>query len=480
MNTTSVPGQKAKYAWSDIDRAEPPKRPASDRVADFRQTHLPYDEATAQAQASRCIQCPNPRCVEACPLGTPIHELLGLIADGQFKEAAELMFVTHSIPELASHVCVGGRVCEQACILAAKAEPVPIRALTRFLLDYGWKHGLAEPAIEPDKGQTVAVIGSGIGGLVTADTLSRQGYAVTVFDSRQKPGGRVMNGLPGFRVDKELVERRLELLRRRGIHFRMGVNFGQDVKLSDLRREFDAVFLGFGLADVMSLKVPGANLKGVYQAFPFIIQNTQPACGTAAGTKTGQPIMDVRGKRVVVLGGGDTAMDVLRIAIRLGAASALCVYRRNEASLPADAEEYDDAREEGAKFMFLSQPVAVIGNPAGEVTGIRCVHMEAGEPDDSGRTNVKPITGSEFDTPADVVFVAYGFDVPRLPQTEDFAKLSVDGRGCLVVDANQMTNFPGVFASGSIVRGPAPLSDVVRGARKTAAAMDAWLTAKRS
>ena len=193
MNPITLPGWKAKYAWSDIDRAEPPKRPATDRVSDFQQTHLPYDEATARAQASRCIQCPNPRCVEACPLGTPNHELLALIADGQFKEAAELLFVNHSIPELASHVCVGGRVCEQACILAGKSDPVPIRALTRFLLDYGWKHGLAEPAVEHSTGQSVAVIGSGIGGLVTADTLSRRGYAVTVFDSRLKPGGRVMN-----------------------------------------------------------------------------------------------------------------------------------------------------------------------------------------------------------------------------------------------------------------------------------------------
>jgi len=479
MNPTSVPSQKAKYAWSDIDRAEPPKRPATDRVSDFQQTHLPYDEATAREQASRCIQCPNPRCVEACPLGTPIHELLSLIADGQFKEAAELLFVTHSIPELASHVCVGGRVCEQACILAAKSDPVPVRALTRFLLDYGWKHGLAEPAVEPAKPQTVAVIGSGIGGLVTADTLSRKGYAVTVFDSRLKPGGRVMNGLPGFRVDKELVERRLQLLKQRGIHFRMGVNFGQDVKLSDLRREFNAVFIGFGLADAMPLKVPGADLKGVYQAFPFVIQNAQPACGPVAGTKSSQPAVELQGKRVVVLGGGDTAMDVLRIAIRRGAASALCVYRRNEASLPADAEEYADACEEGARFMFLSQPVAVLGNKNGEVTGVRCVRMEAGERDDTGRARVKPVAGSEFEGPADAVFVAYGFDVPRLPQTDDFATLSVDGRGCLAVDANQMTNFPGVFASGSIVRGPAPLSDVVRDARKTAAAMDAWLAARR-
>jgi glutamate synthase (NADPH/NADH) small chain len=470
MNPSSSPGGKAKYAWSNIDRAEPPKRPATDRVSDFRQTHLPYDEATARAQASRCIQCPNPRCVEACPLGTPNHELLALIADGQFKEAAELLFVNQSIPELASHVCVGGRVCEQACILAGKSDPVPIRALTRFLLDYGWKHGLAEPAVEHTTGQSVAVIGSGIGGLVTADTLSRRGYAVTVFDSRLKPGGRVMNGLPGFRVDKELVERRLESLKRRGIRFQMGVTFGQNVKLSELRREFDAVFLGFGLADAMPLDVPGAELRGVYQSFPYVSQNALPA---------GQPSVDVRGKRVAVLGGGDTAMDVLRIAIRRGAAAALCIYRRGEASLPADAEEYEDAREEGAQFMFLSRPVAVLGNAAGEVTHVRCIRMETGELDISGRRSIKPVAGSEFDVPADVVFVAYGFTVPRLPDSDDFGKLSLDGRGCLQVDANRMTNLPGVFASGSIVRGPAFLSDVVRDARKTADAIDSHLKGRR-
>jgi glutamate synthase (NADPH/NADH) small chain len=470
MNPSSSPGGKAKYAWSNIDRAEPPKRPASARVSDFRQTHLPYDEATARAQASRCIQCPNPRCVEACPLGTPNHELLALIADGQFKEAAELLFVNQSIPELASHVCVGGRVCEQACILAGKSDPVPIRALTRFLLDYGWKHGLAEPAVEHTTGQSVAVIGSGIGGLVTADTLSRRGYAVTVFDSRLKPGGRVMNGLPGFRVDKELVERRLESLKRRGIRFQMGVTFGQNVKLSELRREFDAVFLGFGLADAMPLDVPGAELRGVYQSFPYVSQNALPA---------GQPSVDVRGKRVAVLGGGDTAMDVLRIAIRRGAAAALCIYRRDEASLPADAEEYEDAREEGAQFMFLSRPVALLGNAAGEVTQVRCIRMETGELDISGRRSVKPVAGSEFDVPADVVFVAYGFTVPRLPDSDDFGKLSLNGRGCLQVDANRMTNLPGVFASGSIVRGPAFLSDVVRDARKTADAIDNHLKGRR-
>jgi glutamate synthase (NADPH/NADH) small chain len=488
MNPSPSPAWKAKYAWSEIDRAEPPKRPATDRVSDFQKVCGSYDEATARAQASRCIQCPNPSCVEACPLDSPIPELLSLTADGQFKEAAELLFVTHSIPELASHTCVGGRLCERVCVLAGKSDPVPIRAITRFLLDYGWKHGLAEPAVERPKGQSVAVIGSGIGGLVTADALSRRGYAVTVFDSRQKPGGRMMNGLPGFRVDKELVERRIELLKQRGIHFRMGVIFGQDVKLTDLQREFDAVCLGFGRTDAMPLDVPGAELRGVCEAFPFVSQNAPSTCASAenrsnhrtAGTTTDQPPVNVRGRRVVVLGGGDTAMDVLRIAIRRGAADALCIYRRDEASLPADAEEYANAREEGARFSFLSQPVAVIGNAAGEVTHVRCIRMEPAEPGSAGRLGIKPVAGSEFNVPADVVFVAYGFTAPKLPGSADFAVLTLNERGCLKVDGNQMTNLPGVFAGGTIVRGPVPLVDVVRDARQAATAINCYLTARRT
>jgi glutamate synthase (NADPH/NADH) small chain len=206
----------------------------------------------------------------------------------------------------------------------------------------------------------------------------------------------------------------------------------------------------------------------------------QDRSGLAAAAKTDQSAVDVRGKRVVVLGGGDTAMDVLRIAIRRGASDALCLYRRDETCLPADAEEYANAQEEGARFLFLSQPVAALGNAAGEVTHVRCIRMELAGPDGAGRPAVKPVAGSEFNVPADAVFVAYGFTAPRLPDSDDFARLSVDGHGCLQVDANQMTNFPGVFAGGSIVHGPAPLVQVVRDARKAAVAIDGYLKARRS
>jgi len=480
MKPNPQPNIAPKHAWLAVDRVEPPTRPVENRLHDFGQTHLPYDEATARDQARRCIQCPNPVCVSACPTATPIVELLALTADGQFREAAELLFNAHSIPEIASHTCIRGRACERSCLLIAKTDALPIRAITRFLVDYGWKHGLVEPAIDPANGLSVAVVGSGIGGLVTADLLSRHGYAVTVFDSRQKPGGRVMNGLPGFRVDKELAEKRITLLRQRGIRFQMGVSFGQSVGLSDLRREFDAVFLGFGLADVLPLTIPGAGLRGVFQAFPYVCQNALPTCRPANGVGVGQKIIDVCGKRVVVLGGGDTAMDVLRIALRNGAAEARCIYRRDLTNCPADLESYEDAREEGAEFSFLTRAVALRGNPAGMITHVRCVKMELSDPDATRRQTVREVPDSEFEIPADVVFVAYGFTAPKLPQTDDFATLATDGRGRLMVDQQRMTNLPGVFAGGSIVRGSASLCHVVLDARQAATNIHSYLKSSRA
>jgi glutamate synthase (NADPH/NADH) small chain len=472
MNANASGSGQAKFAWSEIPRTEPPKRSVPERLGDFHEIDIPYDEDTVRAQASRCIQCPNANCITACPLGTPIVDLMALTADGQFKEASEMLFASCSLPEVSSHICIGGRICETVCVLAGRSDPIPVRSIARFLLNYGWKHGLAEPPLSPPKGKRVAVLGSGICGLVAADMLSRLGYALTVMDSRQLPGGRVINGLPGFRVDKVMVNRRLELLRQRGVQFRMGLVWGEQVKLSELRREFDAVFLGFGQADAVPLEVPGADLNGVYPADLFV---PQPEGG---GVET-SPV-DLHGRRVVVLGGGDTAMDALRVALRRGASAAVCIYRRDQRSMPADAEEYANAREEGAHFIFLSQPVALIGNAAREVTHVRCVRMEAGKPDWAGRLAVKPIPGSEFDVPAEVVPVAYGYTAARLPRANGFGDLAVSERGLLLVDANQMTNLPGVFAGGSIVHGSGPLAQTVRDARTAAAAIDSYLAARSS
>ncbi|HVZ63085.1 MAG TPA: FAD-dependent oxidoreductase [Lacunisphaera sp.] len=475
MTAPSALTGKAKYAWSEIDRMEPPLRPVADRVADFREAVGDYDEATAREQARRCIQCPNPTCVAACPLNCAIPELLALTADGQFREAAELFFSTHYFPELASHACVGGRVCERDCILAGKSDAVPIRAITRFLLHYGWKHGLAEPALAPPKPQRIAVLGSGICGMVAADALTRRGYAVSVFDSRRTPGGRMMNGLPGFRMDREMVAQRVALLQRRGVEFHMGVAFGPEVKLSDLRREFDAVFLSFGHAEAVPLETPGAGLRGVYPAMVFLTENAGVGCGGMDGHMTPA---DFRGQRVVVLGAGDTAMDVLRTAIRLGAADALCLCRREERAMLADAEEYARAREEGARFLFSTQASAVLGDVDGRVFGVRCVKTEAPPVKGVLRPPVQSVPQSETDLPADAVFVAYGFKAPQLPQSDDFARLALDARGHLEVTAEHMTNLPAVFAGGAILRGTATMVELVLDARKAADGIDRYLAAR--
>lgn len=472
MDPASTPARNPKYAWRDVARAEPPKRAAGDRISDFKDIYQPYDEWIASEQASRCIQCPNPTCVEACPLGSPIPELLGLTADGRYLEAAQLLFSTHSMPELFVHVCAGERLCEAACLLGAKSDAVPIAAVARFLLDFGWKHGFAEPPLALTTGQRVAIVGAGLCGLIGADELSRSGHAVTVFDSYLKPGGRLVNGLPGFRVDKTLIEQRVALLRHRGVDFRMGVVCGRDLTLRELRQNFDATFFGLGRADPMPLEIPGAQLRGVHQAYPFVLQNSPDA-------PVDSPRVEVRGRRVVVLGGGETAVDAVRVAIRCGAAEATCVYRREADDMPCGPKEFNNAIEEGARFVFRSQAAAVLSDPAGAVAGVRFTRTEPGECDESGRRAVVPIAGAEFEIEADVVLVAQGFAPPTLAHCDEFAELAMDAHGLLVVDANQMTNIPGVFAGGSIVRGSVPLVEVVRDARKAVAAIDRYLADRR-
>lgn len=473
MDPQTAPSRNPKYAWRDVARAEAPKRAVSDRIADFRATYRPYDAATAAEQASRCIQCPTPACVEACPLGTPIPDLLRLTSDRRFAEAAELLLASNSMPELFVHVCAGDRVCEAACVLAEKSGPVAISAIGRFVLDYGWNHGLFEPPVDPPTGRRVAVVGAGLCGLVAADELSRRGHAVTVFDEHRLPGGRLVNGIPGFRVDRELIERRVQLLAQRGVVFRTGVICGRDLKLGQLRRDFDAVFFGFGRANPVQLDIPGAKLHGVRQAYPFVLRHTSDATLQT-------PPVSVFGRRVVVLGGGETAVDALRVAIRCGAGEAVGLYRRDEADMPANPAEVASAEEEGVRFLFFVQPLAIIGDSAGEVTHVRCVMTTPGQPDESGRPGVVSVAGSEFDLPADIVLVAYGYTPPKLTRVDEFAELAVDERGFLVVDAELMTNIPGVFAGGSVVHGPEPLIDVVRDAREAAVAIGRYLERRES
>ncbi len=460
-----------KYAWQAIARTAPPKRPAAERVCDFREIYDNFDEATVRAQASRCIQCPDPLCVQGCPLANRIPEWLTLAAQGLFLEASALSRSTSNMPEICSRVCPQERLCEGSCILNSKSDPVAIGAVERFINEFAFRARAVEMVRAPANGFRVAVIGSGPGGLACADELAQRGYAVTVFESLLLPGGLLVNGIPAFKLEKSIVARRVDLLAKNGVTFRLGVHVGRDVSLTELRRDHHAIFLGVGAQQSKPLDVPGAGLTGVLPALPFLVQkNVGPEF-------VDFPFIDVTGKRVAILGGGDTAMDCLRTALRSGAASAVCLYRRDLANMPGSRKEYANALEEGAQFQFLTNPLALEGDAAGAVATVRCVRMELGAADASGRRKPRPVPGSEFTVPADLVLVAYGFDPVPFPAGSDLAAIATNSWGGVVVDANQMTSVPGVFSGGDSVRGPSLVVHAVRDARKAALGIDRFLMA---
>jgi glutamate synthase (NADPH/NADH) small chain len=472
MPTAPEHPANSKHAWAEIERATPAKRPASERIGDYREIYAFFDEASARAQASRCIECPEPLCAQACPLTNRLPEWLGLAAQGRFLEAAEICRTTSNLPEICARVCPQERLCEGSCILGGKTEPVAIGALERFVNEYAFWHDGVEVVQAPPNGRSVAVIGSGPGGLACADELAKLGYRVVVFEAQLLPGGLLVNGIPAFKLEKSVIARRVELLGRRGVEFQLGVTIGRDKTLADLRRDFDAVFLGVGAQKPKAADVPGEQLAGVVAALPFLIQKNVDSALMAF------PPVDVVGKRVAVLGGGDTAMDCLRTAVRAGALSAVCLYRRDLANMPGSRKEYANALEEGAQFQFLTNPVEIVGDSAGAAAAVRCVRMELGEPDASGRRKPLPVPGSEFTVPADIVLVAYGFDPVPFPPGSDLAQITVNDWGGIVVDKQQMTSVPGVFSGGDSVRGPSLVVHAVRDARKAANGIHRYLSAK--
>lgn len=454
--------QLEKYGWSLIHRAAPPKRAADERVCDYQEIYREYDEETVRAQAARCIQCPTPGCVQGCPLNNRIPEWLALAAAGEFLEAAAVSRSTSNMPEICSRVCPQEKLCEGSCILNARSDPVAIGAVERFINEYAFRHAAPELVQAVPNGRRVAVIGSGPGGLACADELAKAGCAVTVFESLLLPGGLLVNGIPSFKLEKHIVSRRVDLLSRRGVEFRLGVRVGWDVSLEGLRARYDAVFLGIGAQKPKPLDIPGAGLRGVVDALPFLVPKN-----VDSPLAEGDPI-DVAGKRVAVLGGGDTAMDCLRTALRSGASEVTCLYRRDLANMPGSRKEYANAIEEGARFQFLTNPTELLDDGSGTVAGVRCVRMELGAPDASGRRKPRAVPGSEFTLAADVVLVAYGFDPVPFPEGSDFNRLEFDDWDGIRVDAQQMTSLPGVFAGGDSVRGPSLVVHAVRDGRRAA------------
>ena len=324
---------RTKYGWTEIARTNPPKRPATERVHDFCEIVQLFSEQAVREQACRCLYCPEPLCVEGCPLHNRIPEWIALAAEGAFAEAAAISQSTSNMPEICSRVCPQERLCEGACILNARSEPVTIGAIEKFINEYALTHNPPNITTAPANGFRVAIVGSGPAGMACADELAKLGYAVTVFEAQSTAGGLLVNGIPGFKLEKPIVARRIAMLERRGVHFELNTKVGRDISYSELKNRFDAMFLGVGAQQAKPAAIPGEDINGVHAAIPFLIQYNSP------GLFEGQRI-DVRNKRVAVLGGGDTAMDCLRTALRAGAAEAVCIYRRDLANMPGSRKGY--------------------------------------------------------------------------------------------------------------------------------------------
>ncbi len=440
------------FHYLEVPRRDPAKRAVDERVVQFREIYHRFDADSAAAQAQRCLHCGNPYCQWSCPVHNHIPHWLKLAQEGRLERAVELCHETNPLPEVCGRVCPQDRLCEGACTLEDGFGAVTIGAIERYItdtaLDQGWRPDLS--GVRPS-GRRVAVVGAGPAGLACADLLARGGVAPTVFDRHPEIGGLLTFGIPEFKLEKGVMRRRREIFAAMGIEFRLHTEIGADVAFATLLADFDAVFLGMGTYRAIRGGLAGEALDGVYQALPYLISSSRSALGLP---QLPPGPIDLRERRVVVLGGGDTAMDCNRTAIRQGARSVACAYRRDEANMPGSRREVANAREEGVQFLWNRQPVEIMG--IRRVEAVRLVQTRLGEPDEHGRRRPEAVAGSDEVLPCERVIVAFGFQ-PSPPDWLAEFGIATDPGGRVAVGRNgalplQTTN-PGVFAGGDMVRG---------------------------
>ena len=459
-----------------VDRAQtyPVKRSADLRAEDFREIADRYPVPGAEAQAGRCSQCGVPYCSVHCPLHNHIPDWLRLTAEGRLREAYELSNATSTMPEICGRICPQDRLCEGNCVIEFSGHgAVTIGAVEKFITDTAWENGWVEPLVPGRaRGQSVGVIGAGPAGLTAAEYLRGNGYDVHVYDRHDRAGGLLTYGIPGFKLEKPVVMRRIERLAAAGIVFHQGFAVGVDATLDDLRGRHDAVLIATGVYRARALDVAGADTDGVVAALDYLIASNRKGFGDDVPAFD-DGTLSAAGKHVVVVGGGDTAMDCVRTAIRQGAASVKCLYRRDRANMPGSQREVANAEEEGADFVWLSQPAAI------EPGAVRLHRMRLGAPDASGRRAPEQDPGGEVSVPAAMVIKALGFDAEDLPSLFGAAGLGVSRWGTVLVDGKTlMTSLDGVFAAGDIVRGASLVVWGIRDGRDVAASMHAWLKTK--
>ena len=461
-----------------VAQAYPEKRGADERAGDFREIYRGYALAKAEEQASRCSQCGVPFCSVHCPLGNNIPDWLKLTAEGRLEEAYEVSAATNSMPEICGRICPQDRLCEGNCVIEKDFNAVTIGSVEKFLTDNAWEQGWVKPLVPlaDRSGQSVGIIGAGPAGLAAAEQLRLKGYAVHVYDRHDRAGGLLIYGIPGFKLEKDVVERRTRRLIEGGVVFHLDFAVGRDATLAELRARHDAVLVATGVYKARDIKAPGSGLDGVVAALDYLTTANKVGLGdTVAAYDSGA--LNARGKHVVVIGGGDTAMDCVRTAIRQGAASVKCLYRRDRENMPGSQREVRNAEEEGVEFIWLSAPEAFHG--ADRVEAVQAHRMRLGAPDASGRRSPEPEPGSSFTLPADMVVKALGFDAEDLPTLFGTGELGVTRWGTLRIDhKTQMTNLDGVFAAGDIVRGASLVVWAIRDGRDAAAAMHKYLAAQ--
>lgn len=468
----------AMLQFVDRGQAYPPKRSAEDRADDFEEISDKFDGSAAQAQSARCSQCGVPYCSTHCPLHNHIPDWLRLTAEGRLREAYEMSNLTSTMPEICGRICPQDRLCEGNCVIEFSGHgAVTIGSVEKYITDTAWEQGWVEPVlVGRPRGQSVGIIGAGPAGLTAAEYLRMGGYDVHVYDRHDRAGGLLTYGIPGFKLEKDVVMRRVARLEEAGIVFHCGFEVGRDASMDELREKHDAVLIATGVYKARDIKVPGIGADGVVPALDYLIASNRKGFGDDV-PDFDSGALNAEGKNVVVIGGGDTAMDCVRTAVRQGAASVKCLYRRDRINMPGSQREVLNAEEEGVEFVWLSGPVAVEGTP--HATAVRASRMRLGAPDASGRSAPEPDPDSDFSVPADLVIKALGFDPEDLPTAFGCEELSVQRWGTLRVDhKTMMTSLDGVFAAGDIVRGASLVVWAIRDGRDVAEHMHKYLKAK--
>ena len=464
----------------EIGSRAPDKRGAEARREDFDEIFRDYDPAAAEAQASRCSQCGIPFCQVHCPVQNNIPDWLLLTAEGRLEEAYELSQATNNFPEICGRICPQDRLCEGNCVIEQAGHgTVTIGAVETYITETAWQRGWVKP-VKPrvERERSVGIIGAGPGGLAAAEELRRKGYQVHVYDRYDRVGGLLVYGIPNFKLEKDVVERRARLLREGGAIFHLDCEIGRDLGFQELRERHDAVLIATGAYRARDIKVPGVGLDAVYPALDYLIASNRKGLGDAVPAFD-DGSLDAAGRNVVVIGGGDTAMDCVRTAVRQGACSVKCLYRRDRPNMPGSQREVRHAEEEGVEFVWLSAPEAFLGN--GRIAAVRALRMHLGVPDATGRQTPQAVGGSSFTIDCDLAITALGFDPEDLPRLFDTADLAVTRWGTVKIDfRTMMTDLDGIFAAGDIVRGASLVVWAIRDGRDAAERIHKYITAEEA